>query len=150
MDDDPDEEEATPGGWSMDGQPQDAMHNVFHVRKDAHERVSVSWHNNIFLRQKLTSMSLGCDEYLRPQKVSNEDLLIGDVWAWEGLPRKISRWAWRSRGFVTLEEQAEMQEDPEILKDDDENIKGLVKDLLRLEAIPDVLEKACPWYFRAH
>ena len=47
--DDPSKEEPTPGGWSMDGQPQDAIHGVYHKRKDAHERATVVFSASTYL-----------------------------------------------------------------------------------------------------
>jgi hypothetical protein len=95
------------GGWSAPGQPNDYFHVYWHKLTMARERVIVNWHRNLLLRKALDDLVLNRFTTAAP-KVELEDALECDRWAWENIPTKLIRYAWRSRGYTDEQKQAEM------------------------------------------
>ena len=82
-----DSEAQVPGGWSRDGQPQDAVHGFFHQINDAWTRVCNKWTNSVFLRAALGTMKLGSQGFGR-ERITPEQVFTGDVYSWEIIPVK--------------------------------------------------------------
>lgn len=45
-----------------------------------------------------------------PSDVSNlQDVLLGGLWAWERMPRRLMRWGWTSTGIIDKKTMATIQ-----------------------------------------
>ena len=95
-----------PGGWSAHGQPNDAIHQYLRYLQRIYEQVALSVHPNPLARPKLETLTMTHVQFgqrsLKPEQVIEKDL-----WAWWNMPKSLMRWAWISRGFVSVEKMAE-------------------------------------------
>ena len=148
----------TPGGWSTLGQPNDAFHQFMHKLRKAYDRAYVRQNSNVLLRGSWDKHAfLSTDESdaqasefdrngRTAAKLPLDAALTADMYSWRSLPEKVVRWAWRSRGLVTREEQANWADmSEEALVEQDQQCRGLLKDLIHLETLPEVHSKDLQW-----
>ena len=101
----PDSETPAPGGFSADGQPNDAWHQFLSSIKSAAERAALRVFRDPLKRDTLTQMphsALGHND----GNVSLLTSLKAQLFAQISVPRSVLLWAWRSRLLITAEEQA--------------------------------------------
>ena len=84
------------------------MLRYFRKGTDAYENAVYGFSDNPFEREALSGI-LGTEVGLAIRKCDNmEDIVLSSLWAWERMPRHLFRWAWVSRGLVSLEDMAKM------------------------------------------
>ena len=72
--------------------------------------------------------------------------LEGDLWSWNQIPSKLIRWAWRSRGYVSLEEHIQLCGlTEEEVETEVTNCRGMLSAALQLEKIPEVPPSELEW-----
>ena len=94
-----------PGGYSANGQPNDAWRQFLGCLKDAAERASLRVFSNPLERPELSQLPQNADGHL-DGAVPLVTSLEASVHAQVNIPRNILLWAWRSRLLVSAEEQA--------------------------------------------
>jgi len=108
--------ESLPGGGSAKGSPCDAVHAKWRALTDQGEAHLLGHTDDVVTRQRLEEVFI---RTAAKDDISIEDLIHVNLWAWEGMPAPIMRWAWVSRGLASLEDMAEFHGIPiEELKDD--------------------------------
>ena len=75
-----------------------------------------------------------------------KDALESDLWAWERIPEKLVRYAWRSRGYTSFEEQAAiLNMTVANLQKEEAEVHDWVQKSMKLESVPEVLPSELEW-----
>ncbi len=95
-----------PGGFSANGQPNDAWHQFLQVLRGSCERAALGVMSDPLRRESTVDMAHNGDGPAE-KTLSLWQALQADMFAVTHITEAILRWAWRSRQLVTVEEQAQ-------------------------------------------
>jgi len=130
-----------PGGWSAHGQPNDAVHQYLRYLQKIYESVALEIHPNPLIRPRLESMT-STHVQIGQRGLTARQLIEKDLWAWWHMPPSLMRWAWISRGYVSVEKMAEWHGmTVEALKQDGKSSEEQRKSLLEMTSMPALVPK---------
>ena len=139
-----------PAKWSATGQPNDQFHNYFHLLTRLFTRLAAGRQRNVLLREHLSSLNIDCNAALSVPALNNVLAIKCKVLALRAINdighHKLIRRAWLCTGYASFEQMARWNGmSVEVLQAEMKTEKGLFKELLRAEQLPEIKSAGLPW-----
>ena len=95
-----------PGKGSVKQQPCDRVHGVWRKITDYAEDSCIGMRDDVFKRSPLADILMGDYGPAKHNSLTFEAIADINLWAWEGMPVKLGRWAWIATGYISVSQMA--------------------------------------------